>query len=318
MGVQLQADDLQEIVALCDSDGMLLEWNRRGGGDHRFPARRRDRLPHRFDHRPRRSRHDRGDLRDPEDRHDTPRASDTPAHELRDGSARRGHLNTARHSGQGRRASSHLPRHDAQGAAPGATRQADLLYRGLVEDSPTSSTYWTPGRACSSSTTPWRSSWGTPRKSSSATTSSTSSIPRTASTPTGRCGSAAGPTGPRATSISASRQGGRARRYDMEFIYVSLDSIGLVPPRKPSALQGPRGPRDAGRGARHDGAHPVEGVSRQAELILPICSVCHKIRVSAGGREEWVSLADYVKGRPACCTPIHTALTTSRRLRRAR
>lgn len=88
---------------------------------------------------------------------------------------------------------------------------------------------------------------------------------------------------------------GRSRRYDLGFVYVSLDSIGL-------------GTRDPGSSSSGDGHLGTQGVardvtetvllqefSRQAELILPVCSVCHRIRVSEGERAEWVPLAEYLE-----------------------
>ena len=34
--------------------------------------------------------------------------------------------------------------------------------------------------------------------------------------------------------------------------------------------------------------------SRQAELILPVCSICHRIRVTSGSAVEWLPLSDYL------------------------
>jgi predicted GNAT family acetyltransferase len=86
------------------------------------------------------------------------------------------------------------------------------------------------------------------------------------------------------------------RRYDLDFVYVSLNSVGLA------------GPVPSG-GGRADGVEPMgtQGIardvteltllrdfSRQVGLILPICSVCRKIRVTAGPAEEWLSIDEYV------------------------
>jgi PAS domain S-box-containing protein len=89
---------------------------------------------------------------------------------------------------------------------------------------------------------------------------------------------------------------GSIRRYDLDFVYVSLNSVGLA------------GPVPSG-GGRADGVEPMgtQGIardvteltllrdfSRQVGLILPICSVCRKIRVTAGPAEEWLSIDEYV------------------------
>jgi len=90
-------------------------------------------------------------------------------------------------------------------------------------------------------------------------------------------------------------QDGHTRRYDLGFVYISLDSIGL-------------GVAKPGTRTTHDGRLGTQGVardvteivllqefSRQAELILPVCSVCHRIRVAEGERAEWIPLADYLE-----------------------
>jgi PAS domain S-box-containing protein len=90
-------------------------------------------------------------------------------------------------------------------------------------------------------------------------------------------------------------KGGVTRRYDLEYIYISLSSMGLGP--------GPGGAR-TGRPQAHLGtqgvAHDVtelallQDFSRQVGLILPVCSVCRKIRVTTGATEEWVNMSDYI------------------------
>lgn len=90
-------------------------------------------------------------------------------------------------------------------------------------------------------------------------------------------------------------QDGQSRRYDLGFVYVSLDSIGLS--------SGESSPRAGGegrlgtQGVARDVTEIVllQEFSRQAELILPVCSVCHRIRVSEGDRTEWIALADYLE-----------------------
>ena len=88
---------------------------------------------------------------------------------------------------------------------------------------------------------------------------------------------------------------GNARRYDLGFVYVSLDSVGLgrPEPQRPAASDEHLGTQGVARDVTE--LVLLQEFSRQAELILPVCSVCRRIRVSAAGREEWVSLADYVE-----------------------
>ena len=38
----------------------------------------------------------------------------------------------------------------------------------------------------------------------------------------------------------------------------------------------------------------LRDLARQVQHILPICSVCRRIRVAEGENEEWLPLADYV------------------------
>ena len=88
---------------------------------------------------------------------------------------------------------------------------------------------------------------------------------------------------------------GQTRRYDLGFIYVSLDSVGLGRPQAE-----PSKPRDEHLGTQGVARDVTELVmlqefSRQAELILPVCSVCHKIRTGVGEHSEWLPLADYVE-----------------------
>jgi PAS domain S-box-containing protein len=90
-------------------------------------------------------------------------------------------------------------------------------------------------------------------------------------------------------------KGGVPRRYDLEFIYISLSAMGLGSPGR-----GPR-PGHPGDGIGTQGvAHDVtelallQEFSRQVGLILPICSVCRKVRVTTGTTDEWISMSDYV------------------------
>jgi len=88
---------------------------------------------------------------------------------------------------------------------------------------------------------------------------------------------------------------GQTRRYDLGFIYVSLDSVGLG--RRKSELSTPRNEHLGTQGVARDVTELVllQEFSRHAELILPVCSVCHKIRTGVGDRTEWLPLAEYVE-----------------------
>lgn len=109
---------------------------------------------------------------------------------------------------------------------------------------------------------------------------------------------------------------GAPRQYDLDFIYVALDAFGIDTARRPA----PGSESDVQRapGARSEaGTEPgvsensgTQGIardvtevvmlrdfSRQVGLILPLCSVCRKIRVTSGTKEEWLPLADYVSRR---------------------
>ncbi len=93
-------------------------------------------------------------------------------------------------------------------------------------------------------------------------------------------------------------QGGQSRRYDLGFVHVSLDSIGLGTAGEAPSLRvvGADG-RLGTQGVARDVTEIVllQEFSRQAELILPVCSVCHKIRVPEGDRPEWIPLSDYLE-----------------------
>jgi PAS domain S-box-containing protein len=88
---------------------------------------------------------------------------------------------------------------------------------------------------------------------------------------------------------------GAHRRFDLGFVYVALDSVGLDRPQP-----GARATRDEHLGTQGVARDVTELVllqefSRNAELILPVCSVCRRIRVSLDAREEWISLSEYVE-----------------------
>jgi PAS domain S-box-containing protein len=90
-------------------------------------------------------------------------------------------------------------------------------------------------------------------------------------------------------------QDGQSRRYDLGFVYVSLDSIGLSSGEYPPRAGGEG--RLGTQGVARDVTEIVllQEFSHHAELILPVCSVCHRIRVSEGDRTEWIQLADYLE-----------------------
>ncbi len=99
--------------------------------------------------------------------------------------------------------------------------------------------------------------------------------------------------------IRLSTKAGAPRQYDLDFVYVSLSSFGLGP-RVPGGPGGdlPEGSQGT-QGIARDVTELVmlRDLARQVEHILPICSVCRRIRVANGSQEEWVSLADYVARR---------------------
>ncbi len=85
---------------------------------------------------------------------------------------------------------------------------------------------------------------------------------------------------------------GASRRYDFGFVYVSLSSMGLRP--LPGVIAGEE--RLGTQGIARDITELVvlQQFARNAGLILPVCAVCHRIRVGSGTTVEWVALADYV------------------------
>ena len=89
-------------------------------------------------------------------------------------------------------------------------------------------------------------------------------------------------------------RGGVPRRYDMQFIYISLTAIGLGPAGRGSRPG--QGESIGTQGAARDVTELVllQEFSRQVGLILPICSVCRKIRVTTGAADEWIDMSDYV------------------------
>ncbi len=92
---------------------------------------------------------------------------------------------------------------------------------------------------------------------------------------------------------------GAQRQYDLDFIYVSLSAFGIGPqiPGGPGGAV-PEG-REGTQGIARDVTELVllRDLARQVEHILPICSVCRRIRVVEGTHEEWLPMADYVARR---------------------
>jgi PAS domain S-box-containing protein len=85
---------------------------------------------------------------------------------------------------------------------------------------------------------------------------------------------------------------GAPRKYDLEFVHISLNSIGLQGP-----ASSPAGAPGLGtQGIARDVTELVQlrQFSQNVEAILPICSVCRKIRVSAKDGDEWLPLDVYV------------------------
>jgi PAS domain S-box-containing protein len=87
---------------------------------------------------------------------------------------------------------------------------------------------------------------------------------------------------------------GAARRYDLDFVYVTLSAVGLG---SPGSRGRPGGADELGtQGIARDVTELriLQEFSRNAGLILPVCSVCRKIRVGTGSRVEWIPLSEYV------------------------
>jgi len=86
---------------------------------------------------------------------------------------------------------------------------------------------------------------------------------------------------------------GAARRYDLDFVYVSLSSVGLGSPGS-RARSGQEGLGTQGIARDVTELRILQEFSRHAGLILPVCSVCRKIRVGTGEHVEWIPLAEYI------------------------
>jgi PAS domain S-box-containing protein len=87
---------------------------------------------------------------------------------------------------------------------------------------------------------------------------------------------------------------GVPRRFDLDYIYVSLNSIGL---QGTVSIKG-----EAALGTQGIARDITELVlcrefSRQVSRILPICSICRRIRVPGENGEDWISLEEYISGK---------------------
>jgi PAS domain S-box-containing protein len=85
---------------------------------------------------------------------------------------------------------------------------------------------------------------------------------------------------------------GAPRKYDLEFVHVSLNAIGLQGPSSTPATQSGLGTQGIARDVTE--LVQLREFSHNVEAILPICSVCRKIRVSGTGGDEWLPLDVYV------------------------
>lgn len=88
---------------------------------------------------------------------------------------------------------------------------------------------------------------------------------------------------------------GAPRQYDLDYIYISLSSFGLGPQTSgplPHNLQGTQGiARDVTELVL------LRDFARDVGHILPMCSVCRRIRLGDGATEEWLPLSEYVVRR---------------------
>ncbi len=104
---------------------------------------------------------------------------------------------------------------------------------------------------------------------------------------------------PRATQNCEFRfitKAGASRRFDLDYVYVSLNSIGLQKmPGSPGDASFPLGTQGIARDITE--LVLLREFSRQVSSILPICSVCRRIRVSDRGGEEWIPLDAYISSK---------------------
>jgi PAS domain S-box-containing protein len=86
---------------------------------------------------------------------------------------------------------------------------------------------------------------------------------------------------------------GRPRKYDLDFCYISLSAIGLAAGKRASdSKEEILGTQGVARDVTE--LILLHEFSRQTQLILPVCSVCHKIRVTEGAAVSWIPLSVYV------------------------
>jgi PAS domain S-box-containing protein len=103
---------------------------------------------------------------------------------------------------------------------------------------------------------------------------------------------------PRATQNCEFRfitRGGAQRRFDLDYIYVSLNAIGLQTNTNVRELPNTLGTQGIARDITE--LVMCREFSRQVGVILPICSVCHKIRVNVSGGDEWLTLDTYISSK---------------------
>jgi len=94
--------------------------------------------------------------------------------------------------------------------------------------------------------------------------------------------------------IRLKTKAGAPRQYDLDFLYISLSSFGLGPQGGP-VPEGAQGTQGIARDVTE--LVLLRDLARQVQHILPICSVCRRIRVTEGEHEEWMPLGDYVTRR---------------------
>jgi PAS domain S-box-containing protein len=298
MGVELRADDLQEIVALCDADGMLLEWNRAGEEITGFP--REDVIGYHID-----------SIIAPDAR---PTMGEIFAIQ-RTGTILPGlpvRLLTSFGMEVPAEVTS-IPR-QIEGQQPGwllifrdttlkvqlqeQLDRLDLLYRGLVEDSP-DIIYVLDARArvLFINDTVERL-LGYSKKELIGNDLIDIVHPEDRQ-------HAYWPLRERRQSDRATRnlqvrlltKAGAPRQYDMEFVYVSLDAVGLSPARQRGAPVQAESLGTQGVARDMTELMLLRDFTRQVGLILPICSVCHRIRTSDAPTGEWLPLTEYLARR---------------------
>lgn len=90
---------------------------------------------------------------------------------------------------------------------------------------------------------------------------------------------------------------GGSRRFNLEFIYVSLSSSGIYVPRASDKNRSHQIVGTQGVAQDITELKSLRSFAANVELILPICSVCRRIRVKEGGRDAWVPLEVLVSSK---------------------